>query len=289
MKKDKLKWSLRLMGVVAGVMGLAIAAWPEEASAQKIQQQIAGDSLLAEIKKRGVLNVGHGSFVPFAFRSVEGQYVGFEIDIFQKFADDMGVKFNNVPTSWDGIIPGLLAGKFDLISGMSPTPKRSLTVAFSNSYVPAFHQGFVTNRRLSTGLKTLEDFNNPKVTIVSRRGATAEDAAKKHLPKATHRLFDDDAIALQEVLNGNAHGIFSSEPKPTFWQKQFSDKLVKPFGNRPFSQGAGAGVAIRQGDFPMLTYINNWINWRVSGGFVQDRFDYWLGSIEWFKLDPKKQ
>ena len=138
-------------------------------------------------------------------------------------------------------------------------------------------------------MKNLEDFNKPSVSIASRRGSTAEDAAKRHLPKAKHRLFDDDAMAVQEVLNGNAHGIFSSEPKPTFWALEYSDTVLKPFGNRPFSENPGAAVAVRQGDSVMLTYVNNWINWRKSGGFIQDRFDYWFGSIEWYKLDPKKQ
>jgi len=282
------------MRLAKTLLGLAVAAFVAvglmgQASAEKIQQQAAKDSVLTEVKKRGVLNVGHGSFVPWSFRSVEGEYVGFEIDIGRKLAEDMGVKYNNIPTSWDGIIPALLAGKFDIIlGGMSPTPKRALTVSFSNSYSGGLHQGFIVNKTLSAGLKNLDDWNNTKVTIVTRRGSTAEDAAKSHLPKATHRLFDDDAMAIQEVLNGNAHGMFSSEPKPTFWAKEFSDKLVKPFGNRPFSEGPGAAIAVRQGDSVMLTYANNWINWRKTGGFIQDRFDYWFGSIEWFKMDPKR-
>lgn len=282
------------MNITKTVAGIATAAFVAlglvaQTSAKSLQSQMSAESTLTEIKKRGVLNVGHGSFVPWSFRSIKGEYIGFEIDVGKKLAADMGVKYNNVPTSWDGIIPALLAGKFDIIlGGMSPKPKRALTVSFSDSYSPSLHQGFVANRKLVANLKTLKDFNNPKVTIVSRRGATAEDAAKKHMPKATHRLFDDDAMAVQEVLNGKAHGIFSSEPKPTFWSKENPDALVKPFGNRPFSSGPGAGVAVRQGDVVLLTFVNNWINWRGSQGWIQDRFDYWFGSIDWFKLDPKR-
>jgi polar amino acid transport system substrate-binding protein len=284
------------MKLAKSLLGLAVVAFvavgfTAQVSAQtKVQSQVAKDSVLTEVKKRGTLNVGHGSFVPWSFRSTEGAYVGFEIDIGRKLAEDMGVKYNNVPTAWDGIIPALLSGKFDVIlGGMSPTPKRALTVSFTDSYSPALHQGFLANTKLSSGMKNLEDFNKPSVSIASRRGSTAEDAAKRHLPKAKHRLFDDDAMAVQEVLNGNAHGIFSSEPKPTFWALEYSDTVLKPFGNRPFSENPGAAVAVRQGDSVMLTYVNNWINWRKSGGFIQDRFDYWFGSIEWYKLDPKKQ
>ena len=282
------------MKVAKTLFGLAVAAvvavgFAAQASAQGIQKQIANDSALTEIKKRGVLNVGHSTFVPWSFRSVKGEFVGFEIDMGRKLAQDMGVEYNNVPTAWDGIIPALLAGKFDLIvGGMSPTPKRALTVSFSVPYSNPLQQGFAANMKLASGMTKLEDYNKPTITVVSRRGSTAEDAAKKHLPKATHRLFDDDAMAIQEVLNGNAHAIFSSEPKPTFWLKENADTIVKPFGNKAFSDNSGAGVAVRQGDGVLLTYVNNWISWRRAGGFIQERFNYWFGTIDWAELDPKR-
>ena len=142
--------------------------------------------------------------------------------------------------------------------------------------------------KLASGMTAIEDYNKPTITIVSRRGSTAEDAAKKHLPKATHRLFDNDAMAIQEVLNGNAHAVFSSEPKPTFWLKENPDIIVKPFGNKAFSDNSGAGIAVRQGDGVLLTYVNNWISWQRASGFMEERFNYWFGTIDWAELDPKR-
>ena len=50
-------------------------------------------------------------------------------------AEDMGVKVEFVPTAWDGIIPALIAGKFDaIIGGMTITPARNLTVNFTAPY-----------------------------------------------------------------------------------------------------------------------------------------------------------
>ena len=283
------------MKTATSLLGFAVAVlmavgFSGHATAQDILQQVTKESTLSKIKERGVLQVGHGSFVPWSFRSIEGKYVGFEIDVGRKLAEDMGVEYQNLPTAWDGLIPALISGKMDLIiGGMSPTPKRALTVNFSNSYSPSLHQGFIANKKLTQNMAKLEDFNRPDVTIATRRGTTAEDAARRYLPKATHRLFDDEAMSIQEVLNGSAHGIFSSEPKPTFWEKEFSDQLHKPFGNRPFSEGPGAAIGVRQGDFDMLTYVNNWINWRSAGGFIPERFDYWFGTIEWYELDPSKK
>ena len=119
--------------VFVGILTLGVAG--NITLAQDLRHQLTNESVLTAIKERGALNVGHGSFVPWAFRSTKGEYVGFEIDIGKKLAEDMGVKYNSVPTAWDGIIPALLAGKFDIIiSGMSPSPKRALTVSFTDSY-----------------------------------------------------------------------------------------------------------------------------------------------------------
>ena len=41
--------------------------------------------------------------------------IPFEIDVAERLAKDLGVKIQLVPTNWDGIIPALLSGKFDVI------------------------------------------------------------------------------------------------------------------------------------------------------------------------------
>ena len=46
-----------------------------------------------------------------------GEFVGFEIDVAKRLAKDLGVELQLVPTKWAGIIPALMAGKFDVIIG----------------------------------------------------------------------------------------------------------------------------------------------------------------------------
>ena len=61
-------------------------------------------------------------------RDLNGELIGFELDVGRKLAEDMCVEVEFVPTAWDGIIPALVAGKFDvIISGMSVTPHHSAT------------------------------------------------------------------------------------------------------------------------------------------------------------------
>ncbi|MEL0023079.1 MAG: transporter substrate-binding domain-containing protein, partial [Alphaproteobacteria bacterium] len=177
------------------------------------------DDLIAEIQKRGTLKVGMSTFVPWAMRDKQGNLIGFEIDVATKVAADMGVEVEFVPTAWSGIIPALLAKKFDvIIGGMSITPQRNLTVNFTTPYA---HSGqmMAANKKLAGNFTTMEEYNQSSVTIACRRGATPCKAAEKLFPKATLRQFDDDAQAFQEVANGNAHAMISSAPKPRFWSE----------------------------------------------------------------------
>ncbi|MCB1491107.1 MAG: transporter substrate-binding domain-containing protein, partial [Rhodobiaceae bacterium] len=119
-----------LSGLAGIALGVLAAVAPVQA--QDIQQQISSGSVIESIKKSGTIRVGMATFVPWAMRDKNGDLIGFEIDVAKKLAEDMGVGIEFVPTAWDGIIPALLAGKFDvIIGGMSITPARNLTVNFT--------------------------------------------------------------------------------------------------------------------------------------------------------------
>ena len=163
------------------------------------------ENLVDTIKKRGKLQAGFSSFVPWAMRDKQGQWVGFEIDVMNKLSKDMGVQLELVPTAWDGIIPSLIAGKFDAIIGsMSITPARLEQIDFTDPYSTS-GQGVAASKQLAAKFKWPEDYNSANVTFTCRRGAAPCKLIEERFPKATIRQFDDDAIAFQEVINGNAH------------------------------------------------------------------------------------
>jgi len=264
----------KLIGAVAG-MALLVAGAAGAVAADQVSQELASQSVIEQVKQRGTLRVGMSTFVPWAMRDKEGNLMGFEIDVATKLAEDMGVKVEFVPTAWSGIIPALIAGKFDvIIGGMSITPSRNLTVNFT---IPYAHSGqqMAANKQLAGDFKTLEDFNSPKVTIACRRGATPCNAAQKLFPKAELRRFDDDAQAFQEVVNGNATAMISSAPKPRFWADEYPDKIFLPFGGENITRG-DEGFALRKGDPDALNFFSNWILYNTSNGWLDERHDYWF-------------
>ena len=157
--------------------------------------QATAQSVIEDILKRGTLVVGLSTFVPWSMRNKKGELIGFEIDVSTQLAKDMGVELELVPTAWDGIIPGLLAKKFDaIITGMVIKPKRNLTVNFSHPYA-YLTVGMAANKKLADemGLKTIEDWNNSKVILTIKRATAPGETVERLFPKAKLRQFDDDA------------------------------------------------------------------------------------------------
>ncbi len=264
---------------LATALGLAIiVAVASPASAQSTRQALSSESVIETIKKRGVLKIGLSLFKPWSMRDKKGELVGFELDVGRQLAKDMGVEVEFVPTAWDGIIPALVAGKFDaIISGMSITAQRNLTVNFTNAYA---YSGMTiySNKAMTKGF-TEEDFNSPDVTFAVRRGATPVVVIQTLFPKAKILQFDEDGAATQEVLNGNAHATMASNPTPTREVRNYPDTLHIPF-DKTYSQ-FGEAFAIRKGDPDALNYFNNWIGMRWSDGYLKKTNDSWFKNLDW--------
>jgi len=268
---------MKVISKLLGVTALVVATlFPVSAA---IAQQ---DNLIDNIKKRGKLQVGFGSFLPWAMRDKQGNWVGFEIDVSTKLAKDMGVELELLPTNWDGIIPSLLAGKFDvIIGGLSVTPARQQQIDFTQGY-SVQGAGMAASKQLAANLKYPEGYNDPKVTFVCRRGTSSCKAIEETWPKATIRQFDDDAIAFQELINGNAHAIVSSEPKPTFFMLQNPDKLFKPTND--FIQTTDSAFGLRKGNAAAIAYFNDWIG--KNKEWLKQRDAYWFKGRDWAAAVP---
>lgn len=75
------------------------------------------------------------TYEPFTYKTADGQLTGFDLDLARALCDQIKRKCVFVETSWDGIIPSLMAKKFDVImSAMSITPDRQKQIDFSDRY-----------------------------------------------------------------------------------------------------------------------------------------------------------
>jgi polar amino acid transport system substrate-binding protein len=271
-----MNFTRRLFAAATGAALAASLAVP--AAAQTATQALSSESVIKSIQEEGVIRIGLSLFVPWSMRDVNGDLIGYELDVGRKLAEDMGVEVEFVPTAWDGIIPSLLAGNFDvIISGMSVTPQRNLTVNFTDPY--AFSGlAILANKEMTAGM-SLDDFNSPDVTFAARRGATPAVVIGERFPEANLLLFDEDGASTQEVLNGNAHATMASQPTPNREAGRHPETLHVPFGE--LFDPRGEAFALRKGDPDALNFFNNWIAQQWRSGWLEERHNYWFATEEW--------
>ncbi|WP_170415961.1 transporter substrate-binding domain-containing protein [Ruegeria atlantica] len=271
-----MKLSRRMLGAALGAVvatGVATSGW-----AQSTTQELSSESVIETIKQDGVIRIGLSLFVPWSMRDKNGDLIGFELDVGRQLAEDMGVEVEFVPTAWDGIIPALVSGNFDvIISGMSVTAQRNLTINFTDPYAYS-GLAILANKSMTEGM-TLEDFNKPEVTFAARRGATPAAVIAQNFPDATLLLFDEDGASTQEVLNGNAHASMAAQPTPNREAGLHPETLSVPFENLYDPRGEAFGV--RKGDPDAMNYFNNWIAQQWRSGWLKERHDYWFAGNEW--------
>ena len=128
-------------------------------------------------------------------------------------------------------------------------------------------------------MSNIDAFNKPEITLATMRGSTTTTVARRLMPNATIRQFEDEALMIQEVINGRAHAFLASAPRPQFEILANPEKLALPIAE-PLVQSAEA-MGIRKGDPDMLNFLNNWIFLRQRDGWLKSRHDYWFDTRDW--------
>ena len=267
-------------GLVSGLIMLTVLGFLFATSAFGADIDLAKKSTIEQIMKRGELRVGFESgYVPFEMTNKKGEFIGFDMDFGRRLAKSMGVKFVPINTAWDGIIPALMTGKFDIImGGMTITQERNLKVNFAEPYI-VVGQTILINKKLKDRVLSYKDLNNPKYILTSRMGTTGEQAIKKYIPKATYKGFESEAEAGLEVINGKADALVYDLPFCGFlYASQGKGKTV--FLSEPFTYEPLA-CAINKGDSDFLNYLNNFLRQSKGDGFYDRMYKKWITGTKW--------
>ncbi|MEK6193983.1 MAG: transporter substrate-binding domain-containing protein [Deltaproteobacteria bacterium] len=268
----------KMMMITTTVLMVVMFCFSGPAFADDINKQLAKSSIIDKVMRKGTLRVGLSSFVPWAMQDKKGEWIGFEIDVAKKLAEDMGVKIEFVPTKWEGLIPSLLTGKFDLIvAGMTGTPQRALKINFTNPYDYS-GMNVVVHKDFMSGVTHYMDLDKKGNTIVSRVGTTGAALAKETYKNAKVRLFPDEGPMVQELLNGKASALLASAPQPAQLAAKYPDTLVfldKNLVQQPIC------IGVPKGDPDTLASLNNWITTVRNNGFIEKKVNYWWKSLEW--------
>jgi len=237
---------------------------------------------LSEIQKRGALRIGtEPGYMPFELTNQKGEIIGFDIDMAKRMAKAMGVKLELVSTAWDGIIPALMTGKFDIImSGMTLTQERNMTINFAQPYI-LIGQSILLKKELAEEVHSYKDLNDSKYTVASKLGTTGEQATKRMISKAKYISYETEQEGVIELINGKIDAFIYDLP---FNAIAFSQKgqgkfvhLDTPFTKEPLAW------AIRKGDPDFLNWLNNFMNQIKYDGVYDKIYKKWFQDDAWLK------
>ena len=237
---------------------------------------------LDDIKERGVLRVGmEPGYMPFELTNQKGEIIGFDPDVAKRMAKKLGVKLELVSTAWDGIIPSLMTGKFDIImSGMTITDERAEVVDFANPYI-IIGQTVLLRKDLAGEVTSYKALNDPKYKIASKLGTTGEFAAKETFPKAQYFSYETEQEAVMEVVSGKIDAfIYDSPYNAVAFAEKGQGKLV--FLDEPFTEER-IGWAVRKGNPKMLAFLNNFLEEIKADGTYDKIYTKWFKDDTWLK------
>jgi len=213
------------------------------------------------------------NFMPFEFKQ-EGKYVGFDIDLWDAIAKDLGLKYKLMPMDFNGLIPALQTGNIDAaIAGMTIKSKREEVVDFAYPY---YDSGLLLMVKSdNTTIKGVEDLSDK--VVASKLGTTSADFIKKFKTKDT-KLFPNIDGAYMELGTGGADAVIFDSPAILWYIKTEGKGGVKTVG--PLYQGQPYGIAFPQGSA---------LREKVSITILKFMEDGTYAKIykKWFGTEPK--
>ncbi len=199
-----------------------------------------------------------GAYPPFNSIDSNGKLVGFDIDIANALCEAAKLECEFVVQDWDGIIPGLVAKKYDaIVASMSITDERKEKVDFTDKYYNTPAKFFA---KKGSGLQITRDGLKGKVVAVQRATIHENFLRDNFGDVVTINSYATQDEAYLDVVSGRADaGIADSVAVLDGFLNTDQGKGFEFFGpdfNDPKWFGAGAGIAVRKGDDQLRNALN---------------------------------
>jgi polar amino acid transport system substrate-binding protein/arginine/ornithine transport system substrate-binding protein len=218
---------------------------------------------LAETKLRIAVERDYPSW---NYRDVNGALVGFDIDISSALCARIKSSCEIMATDWDGIIPGLLAHKYDLIvDGMGITEKRKQQVAFTRRYQDSISQ-FVGKKGAYTNFSQ-DGLAGKRIGV--QRGTIQYDFLAKNYPESEITIFDKAPDAELGLLDGRIDLLLASKVTSFIGLLKRPEAANYALVGPEFKGGVlgeGNGIALREDDPKLLEQLNVAIGEIITDG-----------------------
>ncbi len=254
MKQVTMTW------VGATLVALSLAACAPKADKPADKPAAANGAAPAAAAPLTIKFGSDATYAPFEFTSPSGEITGFDIDLAKAMCEELKATCTFQNQDWDGIIPSLLAKKYDVIaSSMNITEERKKSVAFTQKIWNAPNK-FVA--KAGSTLQTTPEGLKGKLLGV-QQGTIQDDYATKYFKDAVIKRYKTLEAAQKDLVNNRVEVVFADGVT-------VSDGFLKTPAGKGFAQvgadvpssadpailGDGTGFAVRKEDTALLASLN---------------------------------
>lgn len=268
-------FKMKKLGAVAASLAFAGAlaltgCGNSDAPADAAGSADASGSDTMQLVTDGTLTIGTSAeYEPFEYME-DGEYKGFDLELAQAIADDLGLELKIENVDFDTIVPGVASGtKYDMgIAAITATPEREKEVGFTDSYYMD-DQAIVTmaDNTEITGDNYADALNAEGVKIAVQSGSTAEAFAKENFPNAELVPFKNATDCFAAVQSSQANALVTNRSVAAqLVATSFSNEQVI----KRISTGEEYAIAVNKDNTALLDALNDSIAKLTEDGTVDE-------------------
>lgn len=213
------------------------------------------------------------AFVPFEFKQGD-KYVGFDIDLWDAVAKDIGVTYTLQPMDFNGIIPALQTKQVDVgLAGITIKDERKKVIDFSDGY---YDSGFLLMVPADSKIAGSADLKGK--TLAIKTGTSAADYAKSNFKDTELRQFPNVDNAYMELQTGRVDAAMHDTPNVLYYINTAGGGKVKAVGEQMMAQQYGMA-------FPKGSDLVSKVN--ASLAKLKKDGTYTAIYKKWFGAEPK--
>jgi len=210
------------------------------------------------------------AFVPFEFKDGD-HYTGFDIDMWDAIAKEIGVTYELRPMDFAGIIPALQTGQVDVaLAGITIKPERQEVIDFSDGY---YDSGLMLMVPADSDIASFEDLKGK--TLAVKTGTSSSDYAEENFKDTELRKFPNIDNAYLELRTGGVDAAMHDTPNVLYYINTAGGGAVKAVGEQMMAHEYGIG-------FPKGSEVTAKVNAALAAMKADGRYDAiyekWFGA-----------
>jgi len=247
-----------------------------------------GYSVLEQIKHRGVLRAGYvPGRLPFTFKNEQGELVGFDVELLNLLASEMGVALEFVPLTWDTLFEQVNSDEVDIVGTVPLTTRILMNMDMSDPYLDGALSVVVRDHRR-------QEFSQREKLLLQRELTIAYPGPTEYIRAAVESSLPSIKFTWKEITNFTE---FFEQEGETFdaliveaeigaaWTLLHPEYTVVIPASSKLNMPLGFAVPLGQHNF--AASLGRWLTAKKSTGDIQIAYDYWILGKGAEKKEPR--